>query len=639
MSGNARRTGKIEAARQIAALLNLRPPESRGATVPASWLRQVVDTLHGQGAADGASGKRALMRLAVVLSGGTWSDEMVVMPGSTVTGEALWSLHDLIASRSEHGAAPPAGPSTGLPEGLTVPIRPKVGMYSAFARLNYRPWYAIAEFVDNALQSFLTNRDRLTTYGAGVLRVQVRLDGDILRIADNAGGIAVADMDRAFAPALPPPDRTGLSEFGIGMKAAACWFSNHWVVRTSALGEPVEREVVFDVPDIVARGTEYLEVRERPARADEHYTVIQLSDLRVQPRGRTIAKIREHLASIYRIFLRRGDLELHFVTPSISDLLQHQEPSLLTAPYFREPESEPRTWRKELEMDVGEGQRVWGWAGLLATASTTRAGFAVLRRDRLIEGSVDDTWRPERIFRTPNTYTYQRLVGEIQVEGFDVSHTKDGVQWGEVEETVLDLLYELIDDDEMPLIRQAEGHRVRKKAKKVKRDFGQQAVDATGNALAARAQPVIRGQLENPTEEPERPAPLRDPEAVTAERVIEIRPRDDNRIWLIRIQVVRERAEDWYSYLSPQRTDATSDGCEVWELEIRLNLDHPFSEQFVNEDEAVLTPIVRIVAALALAETTALEVGTRYAGRVRRNFNDLLRQALSTAEVEDSDEQ
>lgn len=638
MSGNARKTGKVDAVRQIASLLDLPPPRSKGGTIPASWLRVLIDSLHGPGTSDGASGKRALLRLAIVLSGGTWSEEMVVMPGSTVTGEALWELHDLIRARLD---APPAGLASegGPPNGLTVPIRPKVGMYSAFARLNYKPWYAIAEFVDNALQSFLARRKALGETGTHTLRVQVRIDGDLVRISDDAGGIALADMDRAFSPALPPPDRTGLSEFGIGMKAAACWFANRWVVRTSALGEPIEREVIFDVPEIVARGTEFLEVRERRARPEEHYTVIELSDLRVQPRGRTVSKIREHLASIYRVFLRRGDLELHYVTPSISELLQHQEPALLNAPYFREPDSEPRVWRTEFDMDVGEGQRVWGWAGLLAKASTTRAGFAVLRRDRLIEGSADETWRPERIFRTPNTYTYQRLVGELQVDGFNVSHTKDGVQWGDVEETVLDLLYDLIDDDDMPLIRQAEGHRVRKKAKEIKPGFGQQAVDTTGNALATRVEPVIRGQIDHPSDEPETPGPLPEPDTVTAERIIEVNPRDDNRIWRIRIQVVRKRAEDWYSYLPPQPTKERKGGCEVWELEIRLNLDHPFSEQFLNENEDVLTPVVRIIAALALAETTALEVGTKYAGRVRRNFNDLLRQALSTDDGEEPDEQ
>jgi len=38
--------------------------------------------------------------------------------------------------------------------------------------------------------------------------------------------------------------------------------------------------------------------------------------------------------------------------------------------------------------------------------------------------------RPEFIFGTGNSYRRQRLIGEIHLEGFEVSHTKDGFQWG-----------------------------------------------------------------------------------------------------------------------------------------------------------------------------------------------------------------
>jgi len=82
------------------------------------------------------------------------------------------------------------------------------------------------------------------------LRVSIEIDsedGGRITIRDNAAGIAEADFLRAFRPAQLPPNRTGLSEFGMGMKSAACWFAPKWSVRTSALGELVERTVVFDI--------------------------------------------------------------------------------------------------------------------------------------------------------------------------------------------------------------------------------------------------------------------------------------------------------------------------------------------------------------------------------------------------------
>src|SRR5438067_2175245 len=131
----------------------------------------------------------------------------------------------------------------------SVSIRPGVRVLSVLRHLNYKPWYALAEFVDNALQSFLANRARLGGDGAR-LRVAITLDPNLparLVIRDNAAGIEQAVYPRAFRPAEVPADRSGLSEFGMGMKSAACWFAGQWRVRTSALDELVEKTVVFDI--------------------------------------------------------------------------------------------------------------------------------------------------------------------------------------------------------------------------------------------------------------------------------------------------------------------------------------------------------------------------------------------------------
>jgi hypothetical protein len=42
-----------------------------------------------------------------------------------------------------------------------INIRPGVSILSVLRHLNYRPWLAPAEFVDNSIQSFLTHRDGL----------------------------------------------------------------------------------------------------------------------------------------------------------------------------------------------------------------------------------------------------------------------------------------------------------------------------------------------------------------------------------------------------------------------------------------------------------------------------------------------
>ena len=184
-------------------------------------------------------------------------------------------------------------------------------MLSVLKHLNYKPWFALAEFVDNAIQSYFDNERQLRA-AAGKkyqLRVEIEVnpddDGQII-VRDNAAGIALADFPRAFRPAEIPPDSSGLCEFGMGMKSAAFWFASKWSVRTSALGEAVERQVNLDITSILAEKLEDLGVVERPAKAAVHYTELVLTNLHQTPLGKTLGKIRDHLCSIYRVYLQIG---------------------------------------------------------------------------------------------------------------------------------------------------------------------------------------------------------------------------------------------------------------------------------------------------------------------------------------------
>src|SRR5262245_46688179 len=153
-----------------------------------------------------------------------------------------------------------------------VSIRPGVSVLTVLAHLNYRPWFALAEFVDNSIQSFLTNREKLREAKQTKLRVTIDInaaDGGSITVRDNAAGIAATDFPRAFRPAELPPDRSGLGEFGMGMKSAACWFAPRWSVRTAALGEGVERSISFDIDQIVRDSLDELEVKSRKCGIDD----------------------------------------------------------------------------------------------------------------------------------------------------------------------------------------------------------------------------------------------------------------------------------------------------------------------------------------------------------------------------------
>src|SRR5438477_12020167 len=112
----------------------------------------------------------------------------------------------------------------------SVSIRPGVRVLSVLRHLNYKPWFALAEFVDNALQSYLDYRRVLSKVEGKDFKLKVSIsiqpeDGGRIVIRDNAAGIHKADYSRAFRAAEVPADSSGLSEFGMGMKSAACWFA------------------------------------------------------------------------------------------------------------------------------------------------------------------------------------------------------------------------------------------------------------------------------------------------------------------------------------------------------------------------------------------------------------------------------
>jgi hypothetical protein len=510
----------------------------------------------------------------------------------------------------------------------SVNIRPGVSILSVLRHLNYRPWFAMAEFVDNAIQSAIARNGELKAADGDTYRLKVEIeldpnDGGRIRIADNAAGIGESDYARAFRPAEIPPDTTGLAEFGMGMKSAACWFSPRWTVRTTALGESIERTVDFEIQRIVRDDLEELDVQIARSASTEHFTEIILQDLYKTPQGNTVKKIKEHLASIYRVFIRSGQLELRFD----GDELTYTDPKVLVAPYYKTPSASPVEWKKEIDFDFGLGLHARGFAAIRETGSTSTAGFALFRRNRLIQGSADEGYRPEYVFGKPNSYRYQRIFGELHLDGFEVSHTKDGFKWDEHEETFLELLKDELDKKPLPLLDQAEEHRVRATQKELQRG-ADKAAERTADVIRREAAPVLEHQLQSGPDSQSAPEAL--PAAVFAStREIDVELRGTP--WRIVLELTSDPAvRDWINVSDKAVVLPKKGGGPARrQITVRLSLAHPFMERFGGANQEEIEPLLRVAAAIGLAEITARESGVRMAGTFRRNINELLRTALS----------
>lgn len=518
-----------------------------------------------------------------------------------------------------------------------IEIRPEVTMLSVLRHLNYKPWFAIAEFIDNALQSYLANRQALETLHGSDFQflVEVRIDtngpGQII-ITDNAAGISIADFPRAFRPAQVPLDRSGLSEFGMGMKSAACWFAETWSVRTKAIGESVERTINFDVRRIVDNKIERLGAETRAVDPASHYTVVSLRGLHHVPQGRTLGKIKEHLASIYRRFLRDGRMALKFD----DDLLAFASPAVLTAVPYTTPgvqtqgsDVKPVLWKKEINLDFGKGQRVTGFAALREVGSTQLAGFALFRRDRLIEGSYDETYRPSFIFKQTNSYPYQRLFGELQVEGFDVSHTKDGFRWEEYEDIFLSCLKDELEAKPLDLLAQAENYRALPSKKSIEKRAAI-ATTAVAEYLENDVAPLLVEARNNPAEVPPLPHTLEPSPLQASEHTVGID--DGTWQWVITIRtLVDPSREDWVSLAKQESLKSDSD--RVRRLCVELSLGHPFSSEFIGADNENIELFLRIATAMSIALVLSEDVTGEPPEAVLYHFNYLMRGALIQASL------
>ena len=188
-----------------------------------------------------------------------------------------------------------------------VDIAPKVGYLQILSSINYREWYALAEFIDNSIQSYIEKKKSIKKSESDYqLVIDIVIDSvdKVIIIRDNAGGIDKSNYQRAFRAAARPNDQKGLSEFGMGMKTAACWFSPKWEVITSAFGEDSEKSIKFDINKIVKDDITELDIFERRVNANKHYTIVKLNNVTKIPKGKTIGAIKAHLTEIYRHLIR-----------------------------------------------------------------------------------------------------------------------------------------------------------------------------------------------------------------------------------------------------------------------------------------------------------------------------------------------
>ncbi len=306
---------------------------------------------------------------------------------------------------------------------------------ASYKRLSYDAWYAFAEFVDNSTQSYFDNRETLDKHydkTGDKLRISIDYsrDNDIITITDNSIGMDEPDLSRAFKVGQPPLNPSGRSKYGLGMKTAACWFGDNWSIRTKKLGSDKEYTIHIDVSEIAKQvGEVNLKTVVVDSPIDQHYTVITIKDLNRKFIGRTLWKIKDFLSSIYRFDISEG-IEIKWNNSPLA-WLGYEEEFYITEDGVR---------FKKLFAFAVNNKPVEGWVGVLGKGfgSRKKASFSIIQNRRVIQSG----YKPISVYGEQedggNDLINQRVVGELTLDKFSVSHTKDKIVWEGEEEDLLD---------------------------------------------------------------------------------------------------------------------------------------------------------------------------------------------------------
>lgn len=446
---------------------------------------------------------------------------------------------------------------------MKLEISPQV--IESYKRQDYTHWHALAELVDNSTYWYELNRDLILKHDPDASKCDVRITYDektsLLRIADNSIGMDLETLKDAMVIGKKTK-RPGRSVYGMGLKTSCIWLGGAFTIKTKKAGLTTAYIVTIDYDKIMAGDFELGFQEIKNCKEDDHYTVIEVSRLDEIIQKKRLFKIKEYLASIYREDFRENKLSLSFNDERIEWSDDNH--------YLFLKSIDGASYKRSFTFDI-DGKTVKGWIGIMQTGGKSVGGLTILQNKRVIRG-FPNTWKPEGLFGgggegLTTSLSSQRLVGEIHMDGFDVTHTKDNIKWSGRQEELLDtMLTEHFSDFK----KVASEHR---RGKDPKPDFSDAEIDvAIGEVLEVVTSPQFKDTVEQiPTNTHKDPAVtdniyLEEIKKTVAENKPSFTCQISN--LLVRVYLKQTSAQEIYLDYEPSPTGN--------EINMTINLSHPY---------------------------------------------------------------
>lgn len=488
-----------------------------------------------------------------------------------------------------------------------INIRPTTSVYATYKNMTYHPWTALAEFIDNSTQSYYSNREKLkrTKYWKGLMISITQNKDDLLEIKDNAYGMNFEDFKRAVILDSPPKKKTR-SEFGMGLKTAACWFGDVWSVESVELGSGIKYKATIDIAHLHKYKNEEIDVEEIECSKKEHGTTITIRKLNKRIQGRQLGKTKDQLKGMYKCDIVNENIQLLYN----GEVLVIEDVPILEEDL---PNGKKRLWKKQINIDFQYEEKnynVNGFVALRKKAATAEAGFVLLRRGRAIIGGIENNYRPEEIFGKSNSFVYQRMFGELNLDDWPVTQTKDNFDWYNGLE---DVLIEKLKEECTEYIQKAKDYR---KGKKIELDENIDNLVKTFEKSGL----IANVEVQNISND------LQDIKKVVSnnESGIKIEGGKGKEICFeyrdnkYRFELIIENSDPFMKWLGIVKKND--------KYVIQWNILHPFFKPYI-DDENILELLENFIFAFALSEIEAMELnvlGKIHASDIRIKMNEIL---------------